>query len=205
MQKNVLTIKNLTKKFNDKTIFNNVNLNIKQGEIIALVGNSGEGKSTLLRCIAGLERFTNGTINIDGNVGMVFQAYNLFPNLTVLKNISLSLQLVKKLNINDANNRSLIELKKMSLQDKVNMYPSQLSGGQAQRIAIARALALDPSLILFDEPTSALDPKLKQEVLNVIKKISIETNIAILIVTHEVELVSKIASRVLVLKNKTLN
>jgi polar amino acid transport system ATP-binding protein len=205
MQKSILTIKDLTKKFDDKTILDNVNLNIKQGEIVALVGSSGEGKSTLLRCIAGLEKFTNGTINIDGNVGMVFQAYNLFPNLTVLKNISLSLQLVKKLNAKDANNRSLIELKMMGLQDKLNDYPSQLSGGQAQRIAIARALALDPSLILFDEPTSALDPNLKQEVLNVIKMISVETNIAILIVTHEVELVSKIANRVLELKNKTLN
>jgi len=204
MKNVILKIQNLTKSFGNKKILSNINLKIFKGEIVALIGSSGEGKTTLLRCIAGLEKFSNGTIKANGNIGMVFQSYNLFPNLTALQNITLALNLVKKIPKNMAIKRAEKELKKMGLLKKANFYPAQLSGGQAQRVAISRALAMDPKVILFDEPTSALDSKLKNETLRVIKQINYESEISILIVTHEVELVNKIATRVIELKRGKL-
>ena len=204
MKEIILEIKNLTKTFGDKIILSNINLKIFKGEIVALIGSSGEGKTTLLRCIAGLEKFSNGSINADGNIGMVFQSYYLFPNLTAFQNITLALNLVRKIPKNITIKRAEKELEKMGILEKADFYPTQLSGGQAQRVAIARALAMDPKVILFDEPTSALDSKLKSETLRVIKQINYESQISILIVTHEVELVNKIATRVMELKEGKL-
>ena len=204
MKEIILEIKNLTKTFGDKIILSNINLKIFKGEIVALIGSSGEGKTTLLRCIAGLEKFSNGSINADGNIGMVFHSYYLFPNLTAFQNITLALNLVRKIPKNITIKRAEKELEKMGILEKADFYPTQLSGGQAQRVAIARALAMDPKVILFDEPTSALDSKLKSETLRVIKQINYESQISILIVTHEVELVNKIATRVMELKEGKL-
>jgi ABC-type polar amino acid transport system ATPase subunit len=201
MGKEILRIENLSKSFENKKILDRIDLVINRGEVVALVGPSGEGKSTILRCIAGLEDFEQGSIKVKGRVGMVFQSYNLFPNLTVLQNVSLALRLVKKMDRAVSEERAKKELNKMGLSKKMNSYPAQLSGGQAQRVAIARALALDPVLMLFDEPTSALDPQLKEKVLKVISRIAIDENIAILLVTHEINLAKKYSGRVVKLKN----
>ena len=200
----ILTVRNLSKSFDNKKILDGINLKIFQSQVVALVGPSGEGKSTLLRCIAGLEKFSEGSIDVKGNVGMVFQSYNLFPNLTVLQNIYLALNLVKKIPKEQAIFRANRELEKMGLLDKSNFYPAQLSGGQSQRVAIARALALDPSLILFDEPTSALDPKLKKEVLELIRKVATESSCSILLVTHEIAFAKQIANTVILLEKGQL-
>lgn len=193
---NTLTIKELTKNFNGKTILNKIGLISNKGEIISIIGPSGGGKSTLLKCIAGLEVPTSGSIERSGTVGMVFQQFNLFNNLTVLNNICLPLRLIKKESRQQALKKAEMILEKVGLGDKKGSYPIELSGGQAQRAAIARTLVMDPELILFDEPTSSLDPSLKKEVLDLIKIIAKEKQSSILLVTHEVSFARSISDRV---------
>ena len=179
----MINIKNLHKSFGDLEVIKGIDLEIKKGEIVTIVGPSGSGKSTVLRCMNLLEVPTKGQIIFEGTditdkkvnideirqrIGMVFQNFNLFPNMTVLDNITLAPMRLKKLSREDANKKAEILLERVGLLDKKDSYPSQLSGGQKQRIAIARALAMEPDMMLFDEPTSALDPEMVKEVLDVI-------------------------------------
>ena len=194
----MINIKNLHKSFGDLEVIKGIDLEIKKGEIVTIVGPSGSGKSTVLRCMNLLEVPTKGQIIFEGTditdkkvnideirqrIGMVFQNFNLFPNMTVLDNITLAPMRLKKLSREDANKKAEILLERVGLLDKKDSYPSQLSGGQKQRIAIARALAMEPDMMLFDEPTSALDPEMVKEVLDVIKELA-EDGMTMAIVTH---------------------
>ena len=178
-----LEIKNVYKSFNKIKVLNGINLEVNAGEIVSITGPSGIGKSTLLRCINGLEKIDRGEILIEGikienkisknvnlQVGLVFQDYNLFPQYSVLKNVTLSLISVLKMNKEKAFIKAKEILKQMNLLEKINSYPYELSGGEKQRVAIARTLAINPKIICFDEPTSALDPKLVKEVSKIINK-----------------------------------
>ena len=180
----MIKIRNLHKSFGDLEVLKGIDLEIKKGEIVTIVGPSGSGKSTVLRCMNLLEVPTTGQIIFEGTditdkkvnidevrqrIGMVFQNFNLFPNMTVLDNITLAPMRLKKLSKEEANKKAEVLLDRVGLLDKKDSYPSQLSGGQKQRIAIARALAMEPDMMLFDEPTSALDPEMVKEVLDVIK------------------------------------
>lgn len=193
------------------TVLKGLNLSVKEGEIISIIGPSGSGKSTFLRCINKLEEPSSGHIYIDGmdlmdkntdinkvreRVGMVFQHFNLFPNMTVLDNLTLSPIMVKKESKEEAEKYALSLLEKVGLSDKANSYPTQLSGGQKQRIAIARALAMKPEVILFDEPTSALDPEMIKEVLDVMRDLAKE-GMTMLIVTHEMGFARNVGNRIL--------
>lgn len=202
--KKILIIKNLTKNYNDNNIFNNINLTVNKGEVISIIGPSGQGKSTLLKCIAGLEKINGGEININGSIGMVFQQFNLFNNLTVINNIVIPLIIVKKKNKLEALNIANDILNKVGLINIKNSYPKMISGGQAQRTAIARTLALDRELILFDEPTSSLDPSLKREVLELILNIANNRKCSIILVTHEISFAKKISDRILIMKDNSL-
>ena len=207
----MINITNLYKNFGDLEVLKNISTEIKKGEIISIIGPSGSGKSTFLRCINKLEEPSSGHIYIDGmdlmdkntdinkvreRVGMVFQHFNLFPNMTVLDNLTLSPIMVKKESKEEAEKYALSLLEKVGLSDKANSYPTQLSGGQKQRIAIARALAMKPEVILFDEPTSALDPEMIKEVLDVMRDLAKE-GMTMLIVTHEMGFAREVADRVL--------
>ena len=194
---NTLEVVGLEKTFQGELVLKEINLSAKKGEIITVVGPSGGGKSTLLRCIAGLEDPSAGTITINGNFGMVFQSFNLFQNLTVIENIVLALTKVKNKNKTEANEIAEKVLRKVGLLDKANSYPSRISGGQAQRAAIARMISCEPELLLFDEPTSALDPYLKSEVLDLIGSIASEKQRTIILVTHELEFAKRISDRTL--------
>jgi len=195
----VIKVINLHKKFKNLHVLKGINLEVKKGEVLVLIGPSGGGKSTLLRCINRLEEPTSGEIYIDGTlitdpkvdinkirqkVGMVFQLFNLFPHLTVLENITLAPIKVKKMKPEEAKEKALELLKRVGLADKAKNYPSQLSGGQQQRVAIARALAMDPEVMLFDEPTSSIDPEMTKEVLDVIRELADE-GMTMIIATHE--------------------
>ena len=195
----MINIKNLHKSFGDLEVIKGIDLEIKKGEIVTIVGPSGSGKSTVLRCMNLLEIPTKGQIIFEGTditdkkvnideirqrIGMVFQNFNLFPNMTVLDNITLAPMRLKKLSREEANKKAEILLERVGLLDKKDSYPSQVSGGQKQRIAIARALAMEPDVMLFDEPTSALDPEMVKEVLDVIKELA-EDGMTMAIVTHE--------------------
>lgn len=195
----MIKVINLHKKFKNLHVLKGINLEVKKGEVLVLIGPSGGGKSTLLRCINRLEEPTSGEIYIDGTlitdpkvdinkirqkVGMVFQLFNLFPHLTVLENITLAPIKVKKMKPEEAKEKALELLKRVGLADKAKSYPSQLSGGQQQRVAIARALAMDPEVMLFDEPTSSIDPEMTKEVLDVIKELADE-GMTMIIATHE--------------------
>ena len=207
----MINITNLHKNFGDLEVLKNISTEIKKGEIISIIGPSGSGKSTFLRCINKLEEPSSGHIYIDGmdlmdkntdinkgreRVGMVFQHFNLFPNMTVLDNLTLSPIMVKKESKEEAEKYALSLLEKVGLSDKANSYPTQLSGGQKQRIAIARALAMKPEVILFDEPTSALDPEMIKEVLDVMRDLAKE-GMTMLIVTHEMGFARNVGNRIL--------
>ena len=207
----MINIENLSKNFGDLKVLKNISTTINKGEIISIIGPSGSGKSTFLRCINKLEEPTEGHIYIDGmdlmdkktdinkireRVGMVFQHFNLFPNMTVLENLTLSPIMVKKESKEEAEKYASYLLEKVGLSDKANSYPTQLSGGQKQRIAIARALAMKPEVILFDEPTSALDPEMIKEVLDVMRDLAKE-GMTMLIVTHEMGFARNVGNRIL--------
>ena len=211
----MINVENLSKNFGDLKVLKNISTTVNKGEVISIIGPSGSGKSTFLRCINKLEEPTEGHIYIDGmdlmdkntdinkireRVGMVFQHFNLFPNMTVLENLTLSPIMVKKESKEEAEKYALYLLKKVGLSDKANSYPTQLSGGQKQRIAIARALAMKPEVILFDEPTSALDPEMIKEVLDVMRDLAKE-GMTMLIVTHEMGFARNVGNRILFMDN----
>ena len=211
----MINIENLSKNFGNLKVLKNISTTINKGEIISIIGPSGSGKSTFLRCINKLEEPTEGHIYIDGmdlmdkktdinkireRVGMVFQHFNLFPNMTVLENLTLSPVMVKKESKEEAEKYASYLLEKVGLSDKANSYPTQLSGGQKQRIAIARALAMKPKVILFDEPTSALDPEMIKEVLDVMRDLAKE-GMTMLIVTHEMGFARNVGNRILFMDN----
>ena len=212
MNGNVLfEIKDLQKKFGSLTVFDGLSETICKGDVVVIIGPSGGGKSTFIRCLNLLEQPTAGKIYFEGEditakgfdvnrhrqkVGMVFQQFNLFNNLTVLENITISLTKVKKQSEEESKAKALKLLKRVGLEDKANAYPSQLSGGQKQRIAIVRALAMEPDVLLFDEPTSALDPEMVGEVLQVISDLA-RDGITMVVVTHEMGFARKVGTRVL--------
>ena len=177
-------IKNLKKSFDDKEVLKDISLKVEKGEVICIIGPSGSGKSTLLRCSTNLETYDGGEIIFDGTLGLVFQNFNLFPHHTVMKNITHDPIKVQKRNKDEVYKEARALLKKFSLEDKEDSYPCNLSGGEKQRVSIARALAMNPDILFFDEPTSALDPELTVEVLRVIRKLA-EEKMTMIIVTHE--------------------
>lgn len=211
----MIQIKNIKKNFGKNEVLKDINLNIKKGEIVAILGPSGSGKSTLLRCINLLESPTGGEIIYKGenildkkcdinkvrqHIGMVFQNFNLFSNMTVLQNIIVAPTKVKKIKKEEAIKDALVLLERVGLLDKKDDYPSQLSGGQKQRIAIARALAMKPDIMLFDEPTSALDPEMVKEVLDVMKELAKE-GMTMAVVTHEIGFAKEVADKVVFMDN----
>ena len=212
MNDNVLfEIKGLQKKFGELTVFDGLDETISKGDVVVIIGPSGGGKSTFIRCLNLLEQPTAGTILFEGQditakgfdvnrhrqkVGMVFQQFNLFNNLTVLENITISQIKVKELSQAESEAKAMTLLKRVGLDDKAGSYPSQLSGGQKQRIAIVRALAMEPDVLLFDEPTSALDPEMVGEVLQVISDLA-KDGITMVVVTHEMGFARKVGTRVL--------
>lgn len=205
---NVLEVKNISKSYKNKKVLDNFSLDVKKGEIISIIGPSGAGKSTLLRCINGLETLEKGEIIIDNKVskkqiskqanleiGLIFQDYNLFPQYTVLQNITLPLTMILRKSKTEAVSQARTILTKLSLQDKESSHPYELSGGEKQRVAIARAIATNPKILCLDEPTSALDPKLVKQIYSIIKALASQGK-AILIVTHDIEFAEKISDRI---------
>lgn len=206
----MIRVEHLYKNFGQLEVLKDISVNIKKGEVIAIIGPSGSGKSTFLRCLNLLEEPTGGAIYIKDknlmddktdinlvrrNVGMVFQHFNLFPHKTVLENLTLAPMKVKNMKQGKIEKKAFMLLEKVGLKEKASAYPNQLSGGQKQRIAIARALAMDPEVILFDEPTSALDPEMIKEVLDVMKDLA-EEGMTMIIVTHEMGFAKNVADRV---------
>lgn len=198
------------KSFGKNEVLKGINLHVERGEVVVIIGPSGSGKSTVLRCMNYLEEPTSGDVIVDGmnlnnkeninnvraEVGMVFQRFNLFPHMTVLDNITLAPQKIRKSSKADAEKTALELLEKVGLKDKAQAYPEQLSGGQQQRVAIARALAMKPKVMLFDEPTSALDPEMVSEVLDVMKELANE-GMTMVVVTHEMGFAKEVGTRVL--------
>ena len=189
-------MKHIKKSFDGLEVLKDISLDVEEGEVLSIIGPSGSGKSTILRCATGLETPDSGEIIKTGDVGLVFQQFNLFPHFSVLKNITDAPVTVQKRDKKEAVETAMELLKKMGLEDKADAYPCQLSGGQCQRVAIARALALNPKILFFDEPTSALDPELTAEVLKVIKSLA-DLHIAMVIVTHEMAFARDISDRVI--------
>ncbi len=209
MSKEMIKITNLKKSFGDLEVLKGINLSIAAGEVVVILGASGGGKSTLLRCINRLEEPTSGEIQLDGvivtdnninevrrEVNMVFQHFNLFPHMTVLENLTLAPMKVRGISKAEAEDTARKTLQRVGLSDKINMYPDSLSGGQKQRVAIARGLCMNPKVILFDEPTSALDPEMVQEVLDIIKELA-GIGITLVLVTHEMGFAREAADRVI--------
>ena len=204
----ILEVKEISKSFKKIKVLDKFSLSVEEGEIISILGPSGVGKSTLLRCINGLEKIDSGEIIIDGNkiknkiskqsnldIGLVFQDYNLFPQYSVIQNITLTLTKVLKMKKQEAIEKAKELLLQMDLLDKVNSYPYELSGGEKQRLAIARTLATNPKIICFDEPTSALDPKLVEQVFKIIKELAAKGKV-ILIVTHDIKFAKDISDKI---------
>lgn len=199
-------VKKLVKKFDKVKVLKEIDLDIKEGEKIVIIGPSGSGKSTLLRCLGRLESPTSGKIYFDNKditkihntheIGMVFQSFNLFENLTVLENITLALIKTKLLNKKETIKKAREYLKQIKLEDKENNYPADLSGGQKQRVAIIRALMTNPKVILFDEPTSALDREMIEEVLNLMEDVAKE-GMTMIVVTHELNFASNFATKII--------
>ncbi|KHD89884.1 MAG: hypothetical protein OM95_02190 [Bdellovibrio sp. ArHS] len=206
----MIQVKRLQKYFGDRQVLKNVSCEIKDNEVVCIIGPSGSGKSTFLRCLNALESAQGGTIQVDDfevtdpqtdlnklrtYAGMVFQRFNLFPHMTVLENICLSPMEVKKTSREETAQKARELLKRVGLSEKENAFPQQLSGGQQQRVAIARALAMEPQVLLFDEPTSALDPEMVGEVLDVIKALA-HSGRTLIVVTHEMGFAKQVADRV---------
>lgn len=194
-EKVILEMKDIVKDFSGFKAVDHVDFSLHKGEIVAIIGPSGSGKSTLLRCINGLNTITSGEIDLEGETGMVFQHFNLFPHMTCLENITYAPIKVKKIPKEQAVARAKELLKMVGLESKADVYPAHISGGQKQRVAIARALAMDPDVMLFDEPTSALDPEITGEVLNVMKQLA-EKHTTMIVVTHEMGFAKEVADRV---------
>ncbi|MCI8807410.1 MAG: amino acid ABC transporter ATP-binding protein [Oscillospiraceae bacterium] len=207
----MIDVKNLSKSFGDHLVLDDISEHISPGEKVVVIGPSGSGKSTFLRCLNLLETPTSGSITFQGTeitdpktdinavrrqMGMVFQHFNLFPNMTIRKNITLAPVRTKLMSQGEADDTAAALLKRVGLEEKADAYPAQLSGGQKQRIAIVRALAMRPKLMLFDEPTSALDPEMVGEVLQVMKELA-EEGMTMVVVTHEMGFAREVATRVL--------
>ena len=206
-------IKGLKKNFGDLEVLKGIHTTIRKGEVVVVIGPSGSGKSTFIRCLNLLETPTEGQIIFEGScitdkgyavhkhrekVGMVFQQFNLFNNLTILENVTISLKKVKKVPAPAAEEKARALLRRVGLEDKADAYPAQLSGGQKQRIAIVRAMAMEPDVMLFDEPTSALDPEMVGEVLDVMKDLA-ESGMTMIVVTHEMRFAREVSSRTIFL------
>ncbi|MDN6111267.1 MAG: amino acid ABC transporter ATP-binding protein [Enterobacterales bacterium] len=206
----MIHVDNLQKQFGETHVLRGISCDIKPQEVVCIIGPSGSGKSTFLRCLNALEKPDGGEVSVNGfdvhnpktnlnkmreSVGMVFQRFNLFPHMTVLDNLIMAPMSVKGMSRADALKRAEVLLDKVGLLDKIDAWPASLSGGQQQRVAIARSMAMDPSIILFDEPTSALDPELVGEVLEVMKKLALE-GMTMVIVTHEMGFAREVADRV---------
>jgi polar amino acid transport system ATP-binding protein len=209
--KPIIEVKDLKKSFGTLQVLKGINTEVQKGEVVVVIGPSGSGKSTFLRCLNLLEAPTAGSIYVDGaeitdpkcdinlhrqKMGMVFQHFNLFNNMTILRNMTLAPMTLLKKSKEDAEAQALALLRRVGLEDKANAYPSQLSGGQKQRIAIVRALCMDPEVMLFDEPTSALDPEMVGEVLDVMKELA-QDGMTMVVVTHEMGFAREVGSRVL--------
>ena len=209
--KPIIEVKDLKKSFGTLQVLKGINTEVQKGEVVVVIGPSGSGKSTFLRCLNLLETPTAGSIYVDGaeitdpkcdinlhrqKMGMVFQHFNLFNNMTILRNMTLAPMTLLKKSKEDAEAQALALLRRVGLEDKANAYPSQLSGGQKQRIAIVRALCMDPEVMLFDEPTSALDPEMVGEVLDVMKELA-QDGMTMGVVTHEMGFAREVGSRVL--------
>ncbi len=205
----MIKVSNVNKSFDSLHVLKDINYTFKEGKTTVIIGSSGSGKSTLLRCLNRLESIDSGELYLDSintkdvtqkeltkRIGMVFQQFNLFSNMTVLRNVTYSLLKVKKMDKENAELKALEALKKVNVIDKINQYPNTLSGGQKQRVAIARALVTDVDVLLFDEPTSALDPEMVNEVLDEIKKLS-KTGLTNIIVTHEMGFAKEIADEII--------
>ena len=214
----ILEVSNIRKSFGKTEVLKDISFTLEKGEVLSIIGSSGSGKTTLLRCLNFLETIDNGKVVVDGevlfdstdtakmtdekirenrlNFGLVFQNFNLFPQYTVLQNLTLAPTLLKKGSEQEIKQNALELLQKVGLEEKVDFYPCQLSGGQQQRVAIARALALNPKILFFDEPTSALDPELTVEVLNVIKGLR-DSGCTMVVVTHEMDFARNVSDKVI--------
>ncbi|EMY34070.1 ABC transporter-like protein [Arthrobacter crystallopoietes BAB-32] len=205
-----IEVRNLCKNFGDNEVLKGIDFHVDQGEVVCVIGPSGSGKSTLLRCVNRLEEPTSGTVLVEGvditdpetdldkirtRIGMVFQQFNLFPHLSVLRNLTLAQQRAKKRSKAEAEEIARKNLEKVGLGNRENAYPAQLSGGQQQRVAIARALSMNPDMMLFDEPTSALDPELVGDVLGVMRQLADE-GMTMMVVTHEMGFAREVGDRV---------
>lgn len=213
-----LKVSDLRKSFGATEVLKGIDLEVRAGELVFIIGPSGSGKSTLLRCCNRIEDPSSGSVVVDGEditrrdtdlnrvrqkIGMVFQAFNLYPHLSALGNVTLALRRVQKLSKTEANARGMAALDQVGLADKASAYPSQISGGQQQRVAIARALALRPKILLFDEPTSALDPELVGSVLQVMRSLR-EAGMTMLVVSHEIQFARAAADRIVFMDHGTI-
>ena len=210
--KSIIQVRNLCKNFGNLHVLNDITTDFKEKQVVSIIGPSGGGKSTFLRCLNLLETPTSGNIIFDGvdlcskidinvqrqKIGMVFQHFNLFNNMNVMKNLTVAPMRIKGMAAEEAEEKAVGFLKRMGLEDKVKSYPSQLSGGQKQRIAIVRSLMMEPEVMLFDEPTSALDPEMIGEVLDVIKQLALD-GMTMIIVTHEMRFAREVSNRILFL------
>lgn len=214
----MIRVEHLYKRFGDHEVLKDINVHIKEKEVVCIIGPSGSGKSTFLRCLNLLEPITSGRVVVDGHdltdpktdinrvrteMGMVFQQFNLFPHKRVIENITMAPMRVRKWSKEKAEQKAMELLGKVGLQDKAHAWPEQLSGGQQQRVAIARALAMDPKVMLFDEPTSALDPEMIKEVLAVMKQLAAE-GMTMVVVTHEMGFAREVSDRVLFMDQGTI-